>query len=190
MSEIRKRIGEPKHKFSEKPLDERVMLPHEKKAFNMAKDLRRALQKKFFQHPSKHIPIQWAVRTSMDEIHNFGALSDFLNKMDDDAIASPKETQMDTPDQLKDYYKYRGDSLDSKSVKEAFVIVEFNIDYKNVPYPLKIALQFDNILVRNLEKHKPDGRHVYSDSLAQLSAGENPEGSGALFGAKYTFEAK
>jgi hypothetical protein len=176
-------------KMSRRP-DRGSMNEHERRADNMA-DLRSAMDKVLPEDPNHgYTPVQWAVRTSMKEIENFSALDQIVGELGEKETEGLAKRTGKSVDELRKYYKSRGDVADRESVRSAYVIVECNIDHQNLDNPFEKARIFLNILRQKVSKHNPDQVEISTDELTSLSQNQKPKKSGALFEAKYTFGSK
>jgi len=163
------------------------MNEYEKRALAMQKDLKPELHKHFRQYENSS-QIQWAVRTSMNEIGNMGALDQTLGELDDNSLSEFARRTGMSKEEARNHFKNKGDQLDKDSVQRAYVIVEFNMGHKNISYSHRVATEFLEILNDSLRKHRPEREEVRSDEVTPVSYGAPPRGDFALFDTKYFFE--
>lgn len=176
--------------FSREP-EKASMNIHEKKADGMAEDLRSSLNKILPKDPKHgYTPIQWAVRTSMKEIGNFTALDSLVSELNEDQLRELSERTGQSINKLTRHYRVKGEKTDRESVENSYVIVECNIDHKNLNDPFMAAQKFIHTVQEKVYKHQPDHEEISSDELTPLSQGKKPKGTGALFEAKFTFKGK
>lgn len=152
-------VDKLKDRFREEPVEPESMLEHEAKANQMAIELRAGLSK----IAAKENHVKWAVRTSMDDIKNFAAISDTFDDLSQRTGIT--ESESDELASNAEGSRQLGDQLDQESPNSAYVVVEFSIDYKRVPYPKVCARQFFLVLKRAVGKHNPDEQTIVEDSL-------------------------
>ncbi len=180
-SRFKKIVDDLKKKLAEKPLGEELTYSHESRALNMQKDLKQELEKNFSRSLSEYTPTQWAVRTSMDEMRNAEAFDGLIQEIGDEIRGQVANDLEMTTEELENYFKNQGNQIDQNSAREAYVIVEFNIDHKHFQDPSLVARQFFEILGKSLSAHRPDRYVIDTDKLTSLAHGEIPSGESALF---------
>lgn len=128
----------------------------------------------------------------MKEIENFGGFNEIMSEMSDNDLTKLSRKTGKSKRELTDFYKNKGDEIDKRSVQEAYVIVEVNIDHQILNNPTKsiqIAQNFMRTVDEKVSQHRPDKTEVFEDELTPLSNGSIPFKKGAQFTAKYTFES-
>ncbi len=164
------------------------MNENERKAENMAEDMRTSLNKVLPKDSHYgYTPVQWASRTSTQEIGNFAALDSAVSELDADAIRELAERTGKSENWLRQHFKELGNQLDIQSVRSAYVIVECNIDHQLMKDPAMAAQRFVHTVEDVVAKHRPDNREIETNEITQLSYGHKPDHPGAQFWARYTF---
>lgn len=168
---------------------ERVTMDEwELRADTMARDLRSVFKILWSQDPRRGDRlVQWAVRTSMEELGNLEALNQTVSELGEGGVDQlAAETGMGA-EETERFYKDMGDAVDAESAEAAYVIVECNISHRQLGDPARVAARFLEILKQKVLEYEPDEGRILGDELTPLSFGQRPEKGGALFEARYIF---
>jgi hypothetical protein len=187
MSRFKEKFNRLKQKINQDPLPESFMNPFERRAQAMANDMSILLEKIYPKDPNfGYTPIQWAVRTSMKDLQNAQAFSEVLEDVQEFLPSAPSHLDIQ---ELRDYFSLRGDQIDQHSSQGAYVVVEYNIDYRRISYAQQRANQFLHVLNTCVTMHHPDWRVIEFDEVSLLAQGQRIEHNGALFTGVYGFGA-